>query len=225
MEILIWRRLSDEERTSDDVGQIGSYDDQMVLVSIRILPWRGSGGIKGCNRIESISDPGGTRLENLGEVWKTLKGWEKIQRSSKFRGRKHGWVGKLSFGSFAKERIQEILGKIGKKQICWENIFFCGCKTFFVAADMYISTQSKKTFLFSWQTNSKIQAFSALNIFSELKKKFNFSCSADRPINLQLKNGFLALHTSWFVCPLGGPPMGGQTGSLPTNLTAFHFFT
>ena len=37
--------VGSEQQTSDDVGQIGSYDDQMISVSIWILPRRGTGGI------------------------------------------------------------------------------------------------------------------------------------------------------------------------------------
>ena len=104
MEILIWRRLSDEQ-TSDDVGQIGSYDDQMISVSIRILLRRGTGDIKAAIELKSF--------QKLEGAWKTLEGSGKTSRAAFSR-----WTNRL-VGVWKKRECR--LGNL----ICWETYSIC----------------------------------------------------------------------------------------------------
>ena len=118
---------------------------------------------KGCNRIEIISETRGS-LKNLGGVWKNFKG-------SIFK------MDKPSCGSLEKEIMQtwksDLLVKIlylqiGMSNKCFEseNIFVCTCKTFFVAADLYISLPSqRKHFSSAEKQIAKVQPVCDLNIF------------------------------------------------------------
>ena len=170
MEILIWRRLSDEQ-TSDDVGQIGSYDDQMISVSIRILsPRRGTGDIKVAIELKASQ-----KLEELENPWRGLENTNPIFRGSSYK------MDTSSCGSLEKERMQtwkhfqesDLLEEIFYQQIamsnkCFEseNIFVCTCKTFFVAADLYISLPSqRKHFSSAEKQIAKVQPVCDLNIF------------------------------------------------------------
>ena len=190
--------VGSEQQTSDDVGQIGSYDDQMISVSIRILLRRGTGDIKAAIELKASQ-----KLEELENPWRALE-----NTNPKFRGSSYK-MDTSSCGSLEKERMQtwkhfqesDLLEEIFYQQIamsnkCFEseNIFVCTCKTFFVAADLYISLPSqRKHFSSAEKQIAKVQPVCDLNIFPQPDKVVKFSCSAEeRAINLQLKNRFLS---------------------------------
>ena len=134
----------------------------MISVSIRILPPRGTGG--GCNWIELKAVKNGGTWETLEGSWKTWRALRKLVGTKNWGAA--NMEGLAYHGSFAKQKMQERLGNIA-----WADLFFCGCKTFFVGADMYMSLQSK-----SWKTNSKGSSFLRLGYF--------FSADDKRPISL-----------------------------------------
>ena len=128
MEILIWRRLSDEQ-TSDDVGQIGSYDDQMISVSIRILLRRGTGDIKAAIELKSF--------QKLEGAWKTLEGSGKTSRAAFSR-----WTNRL-VGVWKKRECR--LGNL----ICWETYSICKlqCLINVLNPKTYLSSLAKHSLL------------------------------------------------------------------------------